>query len=87
MFKHALLVDYMKSFMTVTAKAGTKRRVWYINGYAGPGTYDVDGDGSEPAAGLALFALRTAHFAPSPLRWTCAVSSSRRTPITLRCWG
>jgi three-Cys-motif partner protein len=73
-FKHTLLVNYLKPFVAMTAKASSTRTVWYVDGYAGPGTYDGRGDGSEPAAGSPLLALRTAQ----SLR-------SVTSPINMRC--
>ncbi|MCG2801763.1 MAG: three-Cys-motif partner protein TcmP [Cellulomonas sp.] len=59
-FKHALLVNYLVPFVTMTAKRSPNRRVWYVDGYAGPGTYGPVDSGRETAPGSPLLALRTA---------------------------
>ena len=69
LFKHTLLVNYLMPFVTMTATRNANRRVWYVDGYAGPGTYEPGGNGSAPAPGSPLLALYTARkvrsFTPS----------------------
>ncbi len=73
-FKHTLLVNYLQPFVAMTAKRSKDRRVWYLDGYAGHGTYQSDGAGGAKAAGSPLLALRAAQKArafPDPVDMRC----------------
>jgi three-Cys-motif partner protein len=57
--KHAVLNEYLRVF---TSMVGSRRvgPVWFIDGYAGPGSYAATSDVAEPTAGSPLVAMRLA---------------------------
>lgn len=56
--KHSLLAEYCTVFTSMVG-ARYKGPVWFIDGYAGPGTYSAS-DGDEKQAGSPLVAMRIA---------------------------
>ncbi|MEO6944781.1 MAG: three-Cys-motif partner protein TcmP [Lacisediminihabitans sp.] len=75
-FKHALLASYVAVFGTMTSSQSAGNRVWYIDGYAGPGVYDPQPGDAEGQVGSPVLALRTARrlatFTKNPRSLHCA---------------
>lgn len=75
-FKHALLANYVAVFGTMTSSLSVGNRVWYIDGYAGPGVYDPQPGEFEGQVGSPMLALDTARrlasFAENPRDLRCA---------------
>lgn len=72
--KHALLANYLMPFATMTSSYSQGNRAWYIDAYAGPGTYERKAGESSGAPGSPLIALgisRTLSTFAKPLNLRC----------------
>ncbi|MQA11512.1 MAG: three-Cys-motif partner protein TcmP [Pseudonocardiaceae bacterium] len=58
--KHGILARYPTVFTTMTSVGRVDGRVVYLDGYAGPGRYEPEGDAAEGEPGSPLIAIRTA---------------------------
>lgn len=58
--KHGILARYPTVFASMTGSGSADGRVVYLDGYAGPGRYEPEGDAAEGAPGSPLIAIRTA---------------------------
>lgn len=58
--KHGILARYPTVFATMTGYGRADGRVVYLDGYAGPGRYEPEGDAAEGEPGSPLIAIRTA---------------------------
>lgn len=79
-FKHALLDGYVTVFSAMTSTRSAGNRVWYIDGYAGPGIYDPQ-PGEPRQIGSPLLALATAQklaALSSPRDLRCAFIEKKR---------
>ncbi|MFI0469159.1 three-Cys-motif partner protein TcmP [Saccharopolyspora sp. 5N102] len=58
--KHGILKRYPTVFSTMTGSTSQQGRVVYLDGYAGPGRYEPEGNETEGAPGSPLLAMQTA---------------------------
>ncbi|MGW4528802.1 three-Cys-motif partner protein TcmP [Amycolatopsis sp. NPDC004378] len=58
--KHGVLMRYPPVFATMTGSTSDGGRVVYLDGYAGPGRYEPEGDEAVGAPGSPLLAVRSA---------------------------
>lgn len=58
--KHGILARYPTVFATMAGYGRADGRVVYLDGYAGPGRYEPEGDAAEGEPGSPLIAIRTA---------------------------